>query len=456
MLGKPLRQHNAAGRTPADFPAKGMYYQRQEPTVRILIIGSGGREHALAWKLKQSPEKPEIFIAPGNGGTASLGENIPVSDSDIPGLMRLIAEKKIDFVVPGPELSLVNGIVDACDKAGVLCFGPRAYAAGLEGSKSFAKTVMRESGVPTADFAVFTRYEDAEHYVRTKNCPLVIKADGLAAGKGVVVAKNTEEALAALRGMMVDKIFGAAGETVVVEDTLIGEEASFLAFCQGDTVIPLPSAQDHKAVFDGDTGPNTGGMGAYSPAPVLPEERYAEIVDLVFRPVLKTMEKRGCPFTGILYAGLMMTSQGPMVIEFNVRFGDPECQPLLMRLESDLLAVMLACAKGRLHEVSMTYSRETALCVVIAAKGYPGAYAKGMDISGLAEAEAVRPGKVKVFQAGTRSENGRTVSSGGRVLGVTALGDSLAEAQKTAYEAVAKVRMIDSIFRRDIGSKGLR
>ena len=424
--------------------------------MRILIIGSGGREHALAWKLKQRPEKPEIFIAPGNGGTALEGENIPVSDGDIPGLMRLIAEKKIDFVIPGPELPLVNGIVDACDKAGVLCFGPRAYAAQLEGSKSFTKAVLRESGVPTADFAVFTSYEEAERYVRAKNSPLVVKADGLAAGKGVTVAKNAEEAIKALRGMMVDKIFGTAGEAVVIEETLVGEEASFLAFCQGDTVLPLPSAQDHKAVFDGDTGPNTGGMGAYSPAPVLPEGRYAEIVDLVFRPVLKTMEKRGCPFTGILYAGLMMTAKGPMVIEFNVRFGDPECQPLLMRLESDLLEVMFACAEGRLHEVSMTWSRETALCVIMAAKGYPGVYAKGMEISDLAEAEAVRPGKVKVFQAGTQSENGKTVSTGGRVLGVTALGDTLAAAQKTAYEAVVVVRMADSHFRRDIGSKGLR
>ena len=424
--------------------------------MRILIIGSGGREHALAWKLKQSPENPEIFIAPGNGGTALLGENIPVSDGDIPGLMRLIAEKKIDFVIPGPELPLVNGIVDACDTAGVLCFGPRAYAAQLEGSKSFTKAVLQESGVPTADFKFFTNYEDAERYVRERGCPLVIKADGLAAGKGVVVAKDTAEAIKALRGMMVDKIFGAAGESVLVEETLIGEEASFLAFCQGDTVLPLPSAQDHKAVFDGDAGPNTGGMGAYSPAPVLPEERYNEIVDLVFRPVLKTMEKRGCPFTGILYAGLMMTAEGPMVIEFNVRLGDPECQPLLMRLESDLLAVMLACAEGRLHEVSMRYSRESALCVVMAAKGYPGAYAKGMEISGLAEAEAVSIGNVKVFQAGTKSDQGKTVSIGGRVLGVTALGENLAEAQKTAYEAVAKVRMADSHFRRDIGSKGLR
>ena len=433
-----------------------VYQTFLERPVRILIIGSGGREHALAWKLNQSPQKPEIFIAPGNGGTAREGENIPVSDGDIPKLMQIIAEKKIDFVIPGPELPLVKGIVDACEKAGVTCFGPQAYAAGLEGSKAFAKTVMQEAGVPTADFAVFKDYNDAVHYVRTRNCPLVVKADGLAAGKGVVVAKNTEEALEALEDMMITKSFGTAGETVVIEDTLIGEEASFLAFCQGDTVIPLPSAQDHKAAFDGDTGPNTGGMGAYSPAPILPEERYEEIVDTVIRPVLATLKKRGCPFSGILYAGLMMTSSGPRVLEFNVRFGDPECQPLLMRLEGDLLEVMLACAQGRLHEVTLAHKPETALCVVIAAKGYPGEYATGMAISGIERAEETHPGKVKVFQAGTRAAGEGAEASGGRVLGVTALGADLAEAQRNAYDAVAHVRMENSQFRRDIGSKGLR
>lgn len=424
--------------------------------MRILIIGSGGREHALAWKLNQSPEKPEIFIAPGNGGTAAEGENIPISDGDIPMLMQLIKEKQIDFVIPGPERPLVNGIVDACEKEGVLCFGPRAYAAGLEGSKVFAKTVMVEAGVPTADFAVFKDYDEAASHVRAKNCPLVIKADGLAEGKGVVVAKNTQEALEALDAMMKEKRFGPAGECVVVEDCLVGEEVSFLAFCQGDTVIALPSAQDHKAVFDGDTGPNTGGMGAYSPAPVLPEGRYNEIIESVIRPVLRVMEKRGCPFSGILYAGLMMTADGPQVLEFNVRFGDPECQPLLLRLRGDLLQVMLACARGKLHEASLGFTDETALCVVISAKGYPGDYPKGMNISGIDRAEACRPDKIKVFQAGTRLVGENIHSSGGRVLGVTALGADLADAQKAAYEAVARIRMPDSHFRRDIGSKGLR
>ena len=424
--------------------------------MRILIIGSGGREHALAWKINQRADKPEIFIAPGNGGTALEGENVAVSDGDVPALMRFIREKGIDFVIPGPELPLVRGIVDACREAGVPCFGPEARAAGLEGSKAFAKDVMKEAGVPTADYAVFTDHAEAARYVRAKNCPLVVKADGLAAGKGVVVAKTAAEALEALDSMMIAKAFGPAGETVVIEDTLVGEEASFLAFCQGGTVIPLPSAQDHKAVFDGDTGPNTGGMGAYSPAPILPESRYGEIVDRVIRPILRTMEKRGCPFSGILYAGLMMAQDGPQVLEFNVRFGDPECQPLLMRLDGDLLDVMLACAQGRLHEATASFRPQTSLCVVLTAKGYPGSYPKGMAISGIRQAEESRPGLVKVFQAGTRREGESTLSSGGRVLGITALGDSLAEAQKNAYDALAHIRMENSHFRRDIGSKGLK
>ncbi len=423
--------------------------------MRILIIGSGGREHALAWKISQQNDVT-IFTAPGNGGTALLGENIAVSDGDIPMLMQLIAEKRIDFVIPGPELPLVKGIVDACEQAGVPCFGPRAYAANLEGSKAFAKMIMEEAGVPTASFAVFKDYEEAAAHVRAKGCPLVIKADGLAAGKGVVVARDEAEALAALHAMLREKIFGNAGECVVIEECLLGEEVSFLAFCQGDTVIPLPSAQDHKAVFDGDTGPNTGGMGAYSPAPVLPEDRYKEITDLVFRPMLRVLEKRGCPYSGILYAGLMMTAEGPKVLEFNVRFGDPECQPLLMRLEGDLLEVMLACARGELHKVRMSYTNETALCVVVTAKGYPGAYPTGMNISGLQRAEESAPGKIKIFQAGTRLVGENVHAAGGRVLGVTALGDDLAAAQKRAYDALAHIRMADSHFRRDIGAKGLR
>ena len=423
--------------------------------MRILIIGSGGREHALAWKLRQNPEVAAIHIAPGNGGTALEGTNIPVGDSDIAALMEHIRTSNIDFVIPGPEAPLVKGIVDACKTAGVACFGPDAFAAQLEGSKSFAKNIMRESNVPTADFCVFTDVEKARSHVRLKGAPIVIKADGLAAGKGVVVAKTVEEALDALDAMMVHKHFGAAGETVVIEEALVGEEVSFLCICDGETVIALPSAQDHKAAFDGDTGPNTGGMGAYSPAPILPEEHYAAMADLAIRPILKTLKAKGHPFCGVLYAGLMMTKDGPRVLEYNVRFGDPECQPLLMRLEGDLLSTMRACAEGRLAGTQLAISSKTAICVVIAAEKYPGDYEKGMPIAGLDMAEAVKPGSVKVFHAGTAVKNGALVANGGRILGVTALGDTLAQAQKIAYEAAAKIRMDASRYRRDIGDKAL-
>jgi phosphoribosylamine--glycine ligase len=422
--------------------------------MRVLIVGSGGREHALAWKLGQSPLVKELFIAPGNGGTALEGTNVPVSDSDLPGLVALAKEKKADLVVAGPELPLVLGLQNALDKEGIPCFGPSAFAANLEGSKAFSKTVMRESGVPTAPFKVFDEHDSARAFVRERGAPLVIKADGLAAGKGVVVAKSVDEALETLDAMMVKKVFGSAGDRVVVEETLQGEEASFMAFCDGEDYAVLPSAQDHKAVGEGDTGPNTGGMGAYSPAPILPKDRYAETAELVIRPILKNLANKGEPFKGVLYAGLMYTPKGVMVLEYNVRFGDPECQPLLMRLDSDLAEIMLACVQGRLKKVEVRRREETALCVVMAAKGYPGAYPKGMEITGIGEAEAI-PG-VKVFQAGTRREDGRTLTSGGRVLGVTALGADLAQAQQTAYQAVERIHFNDCYFRRDIGAKGLR
>ncbi len=424
--------------------------------MRILIVGSGGREHALAWKLRQSPKVSEILIAPGNGGTAQEGRNLPVGDGDIPGLMAAIREHKIDFVIPGPELPLVLGLVDACRAAGIPCFGPGKYAAQMEGSKSFAKDLMREAGVPTAAYGTFTNLDEAKAYLKAKGAPIVVKADGLAAGKGVVVAQTEQEALEALESMMAAKNFGAAGETVVLEEMLVGEEVSFLCLCDGETVLPLPSAQDHKNVFDGDTGPNTGGMGAYSPAPLLPDSGCAAMADLVIKPILRTLKKRGHPFSGVLYAGLMMTASGPKVLEYNVRFGDPECQPLLMRLQGDLLDVMLACAQGKLEDVTLSSRPEHALCVVMAGKGYPGDYAKGMPISGMPEAEAVAPRLVKVFQAGTRVDGQGVISSGGRILGVTALGPSLREAQKTAYAAVDKIRMDNCHFRRDIGWKALK
>ncbi|SMF36271.1 phosphoribosylamine--glycine ligase [Desulfovibrio gilichinskyi] len=422
--------------------------------MKVLIVGSGGREHALAWKLGQSPKVSEIFIAPGNGGTRLEGTNVPIKDDDLPGLVKFAKENKIDLVVAGPELPLVLGIKEALAKEGIPCFGPGAYAANLEGSKAFSKMVMRDSGVPTAPFQVFEEFERAKAFVESKGAPIVIKADGLAAGKGVVVASTVEEAIESLEAMMVAKEFGSAGERVVIEEALKGEEASFLAFCSGEEYALLPSAQDHKAVGEGDTGPNTGGMGAYSPAPILPQEKYEETAELVIKPVLKLLADRGEPFVGILYAGLMYTPDGPSVLEYNVRFGDPECQPLLMRLDSDLAEIMLACVENRISEVEVKLKSETTLCVVMAAGGYPGSYEKGMEITGFEEAEQVDG--VKVFQAGTTYKDGKTLTNGGRVLGVTALGADLGAAQARAYEAVAKLSFKDAYYRRDIGNKGFK
>ena len=422
--------------------------------MRILVVGSGGREHALVWKLSQSPLVDEIFVAPGNGGTASSAVNVSVRDGDVPALADFAREHHIDLVVPGPELPLTLGIVDAMNEAGIACFGPSAACARLEGSKAFAKEVMDAAGVPTAAYGVFTDPVQARAFVRAHGAPLVVKADGLAAGKGVIIARTEAEALDALDAMFTGPRFGEAGDTVEVEEFLEGEEVSLLCFCDGLTALPLPSAQDHKAAFDGDQGPNTGGMGAYSPAPVLPDAELERLTDLTVRPVLRHMAERGTPFRGILYAGLMMTAAGPKVLEYNVRFGDPECQPLLMRLRSDLADLMLAGARGELASRRLELRPEAALGVVLAADGYPGDYPKGMVIEGLDEAEAVDG--VRVFQAGTRRDGDRLLASGGRVLCVTALGADLAEARDRAYRGMARVRMDKARFRSDIGVKGLK
>ncbi|MBO4312651.1 MAG: phosphoribosylamine--glycine ligase [Desulfovibrionaceae bacterium] len=421
--------------------------------MRVLIIGSGGREHALAWKLRQSPRVSEVLIAPGNGGTALEGENVPVDAGDIPALVALARERKVDLVVPGPELPLTLGVVDAMREAGFRCFGPSKWCAQVEGSKAFAKRLMEKAGVPTASCRVFDRQDEAEAWIRQKGAPIVVKADGLAAGKGVIVAKTEGEALEAVADIMGRRAFGEAGAHVVIEDFLEGEEVSLLAFCDGETALPLPSAQDHKAAYDGDTGPNTGGMGAYSPAPVLPDRDLESMTDLVIRPVIREMAREGHPFTGILYAGLMMTKDGPKVLEYNARFGDPECQPLLMRLESDLVDIIEACFDHRLKDTALRISPDSALGVVVAAEGYPGSYPKGMEISGFAEAEA---NGAKVFQAGTARKDGKIVANGGRVLCVTARGNDLAAAAGNAYAALSHVRMERSRYRSDIGQKGLR
>lgn len=422
--------------------------------MRILIIGSGGREHALAWKLKQRPDVDVLYVAPGNGGTASIAENVDIRDNDVTGLVAFAREHAVDLVVPGPELPLTLGITDAMEEAGIPCFGPGAACARLEGSKAFAKEVMRAAGVPTAAAGVFTCRADADAFVAEHGAPLVVKADGLAAGKGVIVAMTEEEVTAALDLMFDANAFGEAGDTVLIEEYLVGEEVSLLSFCDGRTALPLPSAQDHKAVYDGDKGPNTGGMGAYSPAPILPDSQLEAMADIVTRPILAEMERRGTPFKGILYAGLMMTADGPKVLEYNVRFGDPECQPLLMRLKSDLVDIMQACIHGELDKITLDIEEQSALGVVLTSGGYPGSYPRGMAITGIDKAEALD--SVQVFQAGTRFENGEVLANGGRVLCVTALGKDLREARARAYEGMNRLSMEHSQFRTDIGLKGLK
>lgn len=419
--------------------------------MRLLIIGSGGREHALAWKLAQSPMVEEVLIAPGNGGTLSVGRNCPVAADDITALVELAQREKIDLVVPGPELPLTLGITDAMSDAGIKCFGPDQYGARLEGSKSFAKEVMLKAGVPTARSAVFTDLTAAREHVENGPEQCVIKADGLAAGKGVIVADNKAQALEALNDMLGQRSFGNAGARVVIEERLAGEEVSLLCLCDGLVARPLPSAQDHKAVYDGDKGPNTGGMGAYSPAPILPDDQLERMADMTIRPILRAMAEAGHPFRGILYAGLMITASGPKVLEYNVRFGDPECEPLMMRMDSDLAAHMLACCENRLAEETITFKPQSAVGVVLAAAGYPGSYDKGMAINGLEDAGM----DAKVFHSGTVADDGGVKSAGGRVLCVTSLGDSLRDATDKAYAALGKITMPNGQYRTDIASKGI-
>jgi len=421
--------------------------------MRILLVGSGGREHALAWKLKNSPLVDELFIAPGNPGTAQEGLNLSITDDDIPRLVRAALEHGVDMVVPGPELPLVLGLNDALSNAGIACFGPSAFCARLEGSKIFAKNMMRAAGIPTAAFQVFEEAYEAREHAKSRPVPMVIKADGLAAGKGVIIARTGQEALQAIDAIMVQRIFGAAGERIIIEDALVGEEASLLAFCDGEKVFALPSAQDHKPIGENDTGPNTGGMGAYSPAPILPEQRLDALTEQTITPLIRLLAQKGQPYQGVIYAGLMFTADGPYVLEYNVRFGDPECQPLMMRLESDLAAIMSACCRSELARTAVEWSTQTAVCVVLAAPGYPGAYPKGMPITGVRQADQL-PG-VKVFQAGTAMLDNQLVTSGGRVLGVSALAADLGEARSRVYQATDLLQFEGKYLRQDIGAKGL-
>ena len=422
--------------------------------MKVLVVGGGGREHALCWAMARSPLLTRLFCAPGNAGIAAVAECLPIGAEDVPALVGFARAEAVDFMVVGPEAPLTLGLADACAAAGIKVFGPSQAAAALEGSKTFTKQVADAGGVPTAAWARFEEAEAARAYIRAQGAPIVVKADGLAAGKGVVVAATVSEAEAAIADIMESRVHGAAGASVVVEECLVGQEISFFALCDGETALPLGAAQDHKRVGDGDTGPNTGGMGAYSPPPAFTPALQAEVMDRIIRPSLAVMARRGTPFRGVLFAGLMLTEAGPKLIEFNVRFGDPECQALMVRLRSDLLAALLAAAEGRLAEVTLDWDVRPSLTVVMAAEGYPGAYRKGTRIRGLDRAAAV-PG-VQVFHAGTvAGPDGAVLSNGGRVLGVTAVGETLHAARDAAYRAVDAIDWPEGFCRRDIAFRAL-
>ncbi|MFC1571666.1 phosphoribosylamine--glycine ligase [Candidatus Margulisiibacteriota bacterium] len=420
--------------------------------MKILVIGSGGREHALVWKIAQSSKVKKIYCAPGNAGTAQLAENINIKVDDTAGLKRLAQEKKIDLTVVGPEIPLVAGIVDEFEKAGLKIFGPCQKAAKIEGSKVFSKEFMVKYAIPTAQAGIFDDPGRAIHFIEEMGAPIVIKADGLAAGKGVIVCKTKKEAIAAVKSIMEAKQFGAAGDKVVIEDCLKGEEASIIAITDGQSIIPLASSQDHKRVFDKDVGPNTGGMGAYSPAPIVTDQLMEEIHNNVLKPFLSGMQQEGITYKGVIYAGIMVTKKGPMVLEFNARFGDPETQPILMRMQSDLIDIFEKVVSCKLSAVSkLDWDEKAAVCVVLASGGYPGKYDKGIPITGLENIKQLE--NVFVFHAGTK---GNVETAGGRVLGVTALGDGIKLAIKKAYQAVDLIKFKNMQYRKDIGKKALK
>ncbi len=421
--------------------------------MRVLVVGAGGREHSLVWKLKQSQRVTHIYAAPGNAGIAELAECTDLNASEIRRLADFAGRKSIDLTVVGPELPLTLGIVDEFESRGLRVVGASRQAAILEGSKVFAKRLMKKYKIPTGFFQTFYRSDDAKRYIQDVGAPVVVKADGLAAGKGVVVCRSVDEATDTVKRIMEDRVFGDAGEKVVVEEFLTGEEVSFLAFTDGQTVLPMPSSQDHKPVNDDDRGPNTGGMGAYSPAPLVTPEVHQKIMDRIMIPTVKAMAAEGRPYRGILYAGLMIKDGEPKVLEFNARFGDPEAQPLLMQMESDLVPILEALAEGRLHDVAIRWRPEAAVCVVMAAGGYPGPYDTGKVITGLRSAARLKD--VMVFHAGTALVGGKIVTSGGRVLGVTAIGTDVSEAMRRAYRAVERIRWDGVHYRTDIGRKAL-
>ncbi len=421
--------------------------------MKVLVVGNGGREHVLAWKLGQSSKVTHVYCAPGNAGTAKDAINIDIDSMDIDGLVKFAKTEGIDLTVIGPEAPLVAGIVDAFRANKLRVFGPTKAAARLEGSKAFSKDIMRQASVPTADYGVFKDVEAATHYIQEREeIPLVVKADGLASGKGVIVCNTKSEALAAVYSIMKDLAFGDAGKTIVIEEKLVGQEVSILALVDGRTILALEPAQDHKAAYDGDTGPNTGGMGAYTPAPFATPQLLDDVIHNVLIPMVHTMRRNKSEFTGVLYAGLMLTNNGPKVLEFNVRLGDPEAQPVLMRLKSDLFQILFAAADGKMKDLpEMEWDERSAICVVMASEGYPGKLATGFPIRGIEEADALPD--TKVFHAGTKLQDGEVVNTGGRVLGVTALGNDLSEAKLKAYEAVRCIRWQGAWCRKDISDK---
>lgn len=420
--------------------------------MKVLVVGGGGREHALCLKISQSPKVSEIYCAPGNAGISGIARCVGIDASDIAGLVNFAIQEKIDLTVVGPEDPLTRGLVDKLEEQGLRVFGPRTSAAAIEGSKVLAKEIMVKYGIPTARYAAFTDAGEAEEYIKELNAPCVVKADGLAAGKGVIIANTQQEALDAVREIMTDRAFGSAGETLLVEETLVGEEVSILAFTDGKTVVPMLPAQDHKRVFDDDQGPNTGGMGAYAPAPVGTGEVYRFAQEKILVPMVKAMAAEGRPYKGVLYAGLMVTEQGPMVLEFNARFGDPEAQPVLMMLKSDLVEIMEAVIDNRLDQANVEWHEGASVCVVLASGGYPGEYTNGYEITGLDDV----PDGVSVYHAGTALKDGKVVTNGGRVLGVTALGSDIPSAITLAYQGVKAIHFEGMHCRGDIGLKALR
>ena len=420
--------------------------------MKILVIGSGGREHALVWKLRQSPLVTEVYCAPGNPGIGALAELVSIGPEEIEKLADFASNEKIDLTVVGPEIPLILGISDHFEKKGLKIFGPNREAAKLEGSKEFAKEIMKENGIPTAAFATFSDPKDAKQFA-SQIQPCVVKADGLAAGKGVILCFSLREAEAAIDDIMVRKVFGTAGDKVIIEELLTGEEASFMALMDGDHFLPLASSQDHKPVFDGDQGPNTGGMGAYSPAPVVNSKVHQEVLVKILKPLFSGLKKRGVLYRGVLYVGLMITKEGPKVLEFNARFGDPECQPLLMRLKGDLVPLLEATIDGKLNGVEAHWQEASSVCIVLCSQGYPGPYEKGKEIRGLDHLNQWNRGFV--FHSGTTRKDGRWFTSGGRVLGVTAVGNSIEEAVKEVYHAASQIGWDGVHYRKDIASRAL-